>query len=200
MPPTISHDSSTSHTLLERVKLRQPEAWRRLVELYGPIVYRWCRRYRLFPDDAADIVQEVFANVARHVDRFEHRTQHGGFRSWLSTITHNEVCDFLRREQRQAQGRGGTDAQEHLAQIPEPPEPSDLTDLNEDRQLISRRALELVRVEFENRTWEAFQRAVLEGQYPADIAADLGISVNAVYKAKSRVLRRLRQELDELLD
>lgn len=200
MPPTISHDSSTSHTLLEKVKLRQPEAWRRLVELYGPIVYRWCRRYRLSADDAADIVQEVFASVARHVDQFEHRAQCGGFRSWLSTITHNEVCDFFRREQRQAQGRGGTDAQERLAQIPEPPEPSDLTDPHEDRQLISRRALELVRVEFENRTWEAFQRAVLEGQYPADIAADLGISINAVYKAKSRVLRRLRQELDELLD
>jgi RNA polymerase sigma-70 factor (ECF subfamily) len=200
MTQSSSDRSSTSRTLLERVKRRRPEAWRRLVELYGPLVYRWCRRHRLAPEDAADIVQEVFAAVAQHIDRFEFRPEQGGFRAWLGTITRNEICDFYRREQGRAKGHGGTDAQEQLAQVPEHDDPSDFTDHADDSQLISSRALELVRAEFENRTWEAFHRAVIDGQQPAHIAEDLGISVNAVYKAKSRVLRRLRQELGELLD
>ena len=200
MSQPSSERSCTSFTLLERVKLRRSEAWRRLVELYGPVVYRWCRRSDIAPEDAADIVQEVFVAVAQHIDGFESRTGQGGFRAWLGTITRNKIYDLYRREQGRARGHGGTDAQQQLAQIPAFSEASEVTDHPDDGRLISRRALELVRTEFENRTWEAFQRAVMGGQHPAHIAEDLGMSVNAVYKAKSRVLRRLRQELGELLE
>ncbi len=197
----MSHRSvdpdSASSTLLERVKLQQPAAWQRLVDLYGPLVYRWCRRSQLQPNDASDVVQEVFTAVAQHISGFERQTGQGGFRAWLATITRNKIHDFYRRQRGRAVAHGGTDAYEQMAQVPAPEAISEATRGPDDEQLLSHRALELVRAEFENRTWEAFRRAVLEGQQPSHIAEDLGISINAVYKSKSRVLRRLRQELGE---
>lgn len=189
--------SSASSTLLERVRLQQPDAWRRLVDLYGPLVYRWCRRSQLQPSDAADVVQDVFTSVAQHIERFERAADTGGFRGWLATITRNKVHDFYRRQSRRATAHGGTDAYERLAQLAAPRAIAEATSAPDDDQLLMRRAMELVRAEFEDRTWEAFGRVVLEGQQPAHVAEDLGMSTNAVYKSKSRVLRRLRQELSE---
>ncbi len=187
--------SSTSSTLLQLVKRQQPEAWRRLVDLYGPLVYRWCRRGRLQPQDAADVVQDVFAAVAQHIDGFERQAGQGSFRAWLAAITRNKIYDFFRRERGRTVAAGGTSAYQEMAQVSAPEELSEATQTPDDDRLLAIGALELVRAEFENRTWEAFRRAVVEGQQPAHIAADLGISINAVYKCKSRVLRRLRQEL-----
>ena len=133
--------SSASSTLLERVKRRQPEAWRRLVDLYGPLVYRWCRRAQLQPSDAADIVQEVFAAVSLHIDTFHRQPGEGSFRAWLSTITRNKVHDFYRRRQGQATAHGGSDAYERLAQVPEPEALTQATSAPDDRQLLSGRAL-----------------------------------------------------------
>ncbi len=171
-------------------------AWRRLVELYGPLVYRWCRRFQLQPSDAADITQDVFVAVSQNLHRFQRQTGQGGFRAWLATITRNKVLDFFRQRQGTATAPGGTNAYEMLAQVPAATRTTDPAESRHDDQLLCHRALELVRAEFENRTWEAFQRTVMEGQQPAHIAEDLGMSINAVYKCKSRVLRRLRQELD----
>ncbi len=197
----MSHRSvdpgSVSSTLLERVRCQEPDAWRRLVDLYGPLVYRWCRRARLQPSDSADVVQDVFTAVSQHIGGFERKPARGGFRAWLATITQNKIRDFYRRRRGRATARGGTDAYRQLAQVPEPEALSDATGAPDDDRLLSSRAIELVRAEFETRTWEAFRRAVLESQQPAHIAEDLGMSANAVYKAKSRVLRRLRQELSE---
>ena len=110
--------SSVSSTLLERVKARRPEAWQRLVELYGPLVYRWCRQSGVGTEDAADVVQEVFGAVAGHVADFRRRRPGDSFGAWLGTIARNKIRDFYRR--RRAEAAGGTDAQELLAQIPEP--------------------------------------------------------------------------------
>jgi RNA polymerase sigma-70 factor (ECF subfamily) len=201
-PPTdASEPSSISSTLLDRVRAQRPEAWERLVDLYGPVVYRWCRQSALGPEDAADVVQEVFTAVAAHVGQFRRERPGDSFGGWLRTITRNKIRDLYRRRQGKAQARGGTDARQQLAEIGGPPEPSDPSaacDNGLDAWL-SRRGLELVRAEFENRTWEAFWRTAVEGRAPADIAEDLGMTVQAVYKAKSRVLRRLRQELGGLI-
>jgi RNA polymerase sigma-70 factor (ECF subfamily) len=201
-PPTdASEPSSISSTLLDRVRAQRPEAWERLVDLYGPVVYRWCRQSALRPEDAADVVQEVFTAVAAHVGQFRRERPGDSFGGWLRTITRNKIRDLYRRRQGKAQARGGTDARQQLAEIGGPPEPSDPSaacDNGLDAWL-SRRGLELVRAEFENRTWEAFWRTAVEGRAPADIAEDLGMTVQAVYKAKSRVLRRLRQELGGLI-
>jgi RNA polymerase sigma-70 factor (ECF subfamily) len=147
------------------------------------------------------VVQDVFAAVAVHVGAFRRERPGDSFGGWLRTITRNKIRDHHRRRQGKPEARGGTDAQQQLAEIGEPAEPSDPSAASDDGLdgWLSHRGLELVRAEFENRTWEAFWRTAVEGHAPADVAEDLGMTVQAVYQAKSRVLRRLRQELDEML-
>jgi RNA polymerase sigma-70 factor, ECF subfamily len=209
---------SISSTLLESVKAQRPDAWRRLVELYGQVVYRWCRKSGLKAEDAADVVQEVFAAVAVHVAEFQRQTPRDSFTAWLSTITRNKICDHFRRGAGQPQAPGGTQAQQRMQQIQQPEHctgaegdssvfvgrklgqsPSEdwpaTADLIEAERILSRRAVELVRAEFEQRTWEAWWKVAVDGRPPADVAAEMGMSLAAVYKAKSRVLLRLRQEL-----
>ncbi len=191
---------SISSTLLQRVKAHRPEAWERLVDLYGPVVYRWCRLSGVKPEDAADVVQEVFGAVASHIGGFRRRRPGDSFSAWLATITRNKIRDHFRRRQDRPEARGGTDAQQLLLELAEIPDFSQQSSRGDAGDILPRRALELVRAECENRTWEAFWRAAVDGRAPADIAEDLGMTLHAVYKAKSRVLRRLRQELDGLLD
>jgi RNA polymerase sigma-70 factor (ECF subfamily) len=189
-------------SLLERVRVRDRAAWERLVGLYGPMVYGWCLRAGLQPADAADVGQEVFAAVARGIDGFRHDREGDTFRGWLYVITRNKVRD--RAASPGAVGTGGSDAQRRLAELPaeQPAEPGATADAEEvnDRKALCRRAVECVRGDFEPRTWQAFWRAFVDGHAPADIASDLGITANAVYLAKSRVLRRLREEFAALID
>ena len=195
-----SEQSSISSTLLERIRARQPEAWQRLVNLYTPVVYQWCRQYHVTRDDALDLVQEVFTAVAQNIGGFRRSRPGDSFTAWLRTITHNKIRNYSSYCRGRPLAEGGTNAQERLLQVPEMPDPSETGDPREVNGLVVPIGLDLVRAEFENRTWEAFQRVVVEEQSPAQIAADLGMSVQAVYKAKSRVLRRLRQELDGLME
>lgn len=198
--PGSADPSSVSSTLLERVKARRPEAWERLVDLYGPVVYRWCRLSGVRAEDAPDVVQEVFTAVATHIADFRRERPGDSFRAWLATIARNKIRDHFRRRQGRPEARGGTDAQRQFLEVPELSDLSQPSGPLDADGLLSRRALDLVRAEFENRTWEAFWRTAIDGQRPAHVADDLGMSVNAVYKAKSRVLRRLRRELGDLLE
>jgi RNA polymerase sigma-70 factor (ECF subfamily) len=193
-----SSPSSISSTLLERIRARRPEAWQRLVDLYGPLVYRWARQLGVSSADAADIAQEVFAAVSAHLDQFRRDRPEHSFGAWLRTITRNKIRDHYRQRQSPADAEGGTHAYQQLLELAESAEESSMgTNAGTDTGFL-RRMLDLVRVEFENRTWEAFWRLVVDGQSPADVAAAMGLSLPAVYKAKSRVLRRLRQELHDL--
>lgn len=190
--------SSISSTLLERVRGRNREAWQRLVDLYGPAVYRWCRQLGVGSADAADVVQDVFAAVTANVGRFRRDRPGDSFGAWLRTITRHRVCDHFRRRQSQPHARGGSSGQEQLLNLAEAEEESSLgppVEKVEKAGAFCRRMLELVRSEFENRTWEAFWRIVVDGQSPGEVAAAMELSLAAVYQAKSRVLRRLRQEL-----
>jgi RNA polymerase sigma-70 factor, ECF subfamily len=196
--PGSAASGSTSTSLLERVKARDAEAWRRLVKLYGPLVYRWCRQSGRGAEEADDIVQEVFSAVAQHVGTFRHEQPSDSFRAWLATITRHKISDSLRRRHGEAPAQGGTAAQQRLLQLPELSCPS--TDQPGDDDTPWHRSLELVRAEFEDRTWRAFWRVVVDGQTPADVADEFGLTIHAVYKAKSRVLRRVRQELGGLED
>jgi len=185
---------STSTGLLERVKGQEDAAWQRLVDLYGPLVYQWCRQAGLQDEDAADMVQEVFGTVFSRVDEFQRNRGNGSFRGWLRVIAQHKIGDHFARVKDRAQAEGGTTAQERLQQIPAPPPPSTTDQLGE-RGLLSRRALELVRGEFEDRTFQAFLRVTAGGQSPAEVAEALGMTPQAVYTAKCRVLNRLRQHL-----
>jgi RNA polymerase sigma-70 factor (ECF subfamily) len=190
------HDKSTSLSLLERVRDRDEEAWHNLLRLYAPLVERWCAHCGISGPDADDVRQDVFQAVAAGLEQFRRERSGDTFRGWLRVITRNKLIDHARRHQRQPKAQGGTLAQQALQQVAEPALPADS---QEDLSGLCHRALELVRSEFEARTWEAFWRAAVEGQPPAVIAADLGVTPAAVRKAKSRVLFRLRQEVGDLI-
>jgi RNA polymerase sigma-70 factor (ECF subfamily) len=194
--------SQTSLSLLERVRQRDQPAWARLVQLYGPTVYGWCRRAGLQPGDAADVGQEVFAAVARAIDSFRHDRVGDTFRGWLYTITRNKLRDHAAAPG--VVGAGGSDAQRWLAEVaaeaPADSGPTRDADDPDENKALYRRAIDLVRGEFEPSSWNAFTRVLVSGEAPAGIAADLGITANAVYLAKSRILRRLREEFSALID
>jgi RNA polymerase sigma-70 factor (ECF subfamily) len=190
-----------SSSLLNRLRDQDADAWRRLVELYYPLVRDWCLRARLQAEDAADVAQEVFRALAGNVMRFEREGGKNSFRGWLWGITHNQLIAHWRRRQRQPTGVGGTEAQRRIAAVAEPQfeEPS-TAEAADDKQGLLRRAVELLRSEVSAPTWQAFWRTTVEGQAPAAVAADLGLTVNAVYLAKARLLRRLREEFGELIE
>lgn len=187
-------------SLLARVRAQDESAWGRLVHIYTPLVERWCRKWSLQPDDVADISQEVFSGVAKGIDRFRKDNASDSFRGWLWTITRNKINDYYRRLNRDAQPTGGSDAQVALQQIPEQFDDDDEPDSLTASESPVHRALELIRIEFEDRTWQAFWAVAVDGRLPVDVAADLGMERMAVYKAKSRIMARLRTELDGLVD
>ncbi len=195
----LGEPSSISSSSLARVKAEQPEAWERLVNLYGPVVYQWCRQYGAAQDDAPDLVQEVFIAVAQHVGRFRRDRPGDSFGAWLRAIVHNKVRNHFAVRQGRVAAEGGTDAQERLQQVPDLPDPSTVSRAEQAHGFVLPASLEHVRAEFESRTWEAFQRTVIDRQPPAEVAAALGMTIQAVYKAKSRVLCRLREDLDGLI-
>jgi RNA polymerase sigma-70 factor, ECF subfamily len=187
----------TSLSLLERVRLRDEPSWQRLVALYGPLVERWCRGGGAREEDAADLAQEIFLAVAEGLGRFERRGP-GGFRAWVRGIARHKLLDYHRRGQRQPAAAGGSTVLQQLHEIPDPQSGSD-----EDADEVSglyRRALDLIRGEFEERTWRAFWLSAVEGRDSPAVAAELGMSCGAVRVAKSRVLARLRAEAGHLID
>ena len=182
---------STASSLVRGVKALDPDAWRRLAAVYGPLVYGWARRAGLNRDDAADITQEAFRAVVAKCPTLRHGRLGDTFRGWLWTITRNKVRDFW-RGQADHPAVGGSSSREFLLLVADDdsgsssgPPPA------QDGPL--RRAVEFVRAEFEARSWQAFWRVTVEGRPAAAVAAELGLTPNAVYLARSRILRRLRE-------
>ena len=199
-PDHGSPSSATSRSLLAQVRAEEPQAWERLVQLYAPLVLRWCRASGLQDHDSADVFQDVFQAVVAHVGTF--RKEHAGdtYRGWLRRITQNKLRDHFRKRGREPLGVGGSSAQDRLAQCPDLMSDGDdsATDLGE-RALFAR-ALELIRAEFEERTWSAFWRTAVEDRAADDVASELAMTPGAVRVAKSRVLHRLREALGDAVD
>ena len=196
MPPTFD---ATSPTLLDRARQNQPGAWERLVELYAPLVYHWCRRSGLLNEDAADIFQEVFRSVAEHLADFRRDRPGDTFRGWLRTITRNKIRDHFRRVQDQPVAAGGTDAQLRFRDVPDPLPDDDPSEAGVMAQQL-RQVLETIKPEFEERTWRAFWAVQMDGRGTDEVGAQLGLTPSAVRKAKFRVLRRLREIMGDLLE
>ncbi len=186
---------STSLSLLRRMRLRDATAWNRFAVLYTPLVYGWSRKAGLQDSDAADVTQEVFAVVARRIDIYEDHRKGASFRAWLWGIVRNKHLEFRRRLSSEANGVGGTGAQHriHALAINDSEVPPD-----DDIPELARRALDLIKSDFSEQTWEVFWRVTMVGEKPVDIAQALSISVSSVYAAKSRVLTHLRRELEGL--
>lgn len=195
-PPTPAEHPTVSSLLLGEVQRMDPAAWSRLVDTFGGIVYRWCRTSGVSENDAADVVQDVFASVARGIGGFQRQKAQGSFRSWLATITRNRVRDHFRRQSAQQAPVGGTDAWQALEQHPELLESTICAD--SAQHAVVRRVFASVQAEFEPATWQAFWLTTVENLAAAEVAQATGLGIASVYQAKSRVLRRLRQRLGEL--
>jgi RNA polymerase sigma-70 factor (ECF subfamily) len=195
---TPSPDSQrTSRSLLQRARDRQPEAWERLVGLYGPLVRHWCRRGGVAAQDVDDVVQEVFARASASLDTFRHGGPADTFRGWLRGVTRHRILEHFRRERRHIVAAGGSEA---LGLVLSQPDASDEPDAEEQALCgdLYRRSLELVRGEFEARTWQMFWRSVVDGLSTGAVASELAVSAAAVRQARSRILRRIREEVGEL--
>jgi RNA polymerase sigma-70 factor (ECF subfamily) len=185
----------TPSSLLERLRQPfEPEAWARFVALYTPLIYSWGRRVGLQEQDAADLVQDVFVTLLQVLPTFAYDLQQS-FRKWLREVTIN--C--WRKDRQRAAHR--------LVQVSQgQPEPAAASDELEEtseaeyRQHLVGQALRLMRTDFEETTWKGCRETAAAGRPAAEVAAELGLSVGAVYAAKFRVLNRLRRELQGLLD
>ncbi|HEY7312404.1 MAG TPA: sigma-70 family RNA polymerase sigma factor [Gemmataceae bacterium] len=191
----------TSISLLERLRLRTDDvSWQRLVDLYTPLVRDWLRRHDLDGADADDLTQEVMQVLVRELPNFHHDLRPGAFRRWLRNVTINRLRIFWRDRRSRPTAAGGSNFGHVLDHLEDPNSGlSRLWDEEHDRH-VAHRLLELIEPEFESTTWRAFRGLVLESKRTADVAAELGITTNAVRIAKSRVLGRFRQEIDGLLD
>jgi RNA polymerase sigma-70 factor (ECF subfamily) len=203
----LGEKGSTSRSLLVRLRDDDPAAWERLVTLYSPLVYYWCGKMNLPEQDMADVFQEVFQSVATHINDFRKDRPGDTFRGWLRTITRSKVYDHYRRQTRQPNAAGGTEAQIRFSQMPADDSsdetPSDSTNESSEEEIYNDlflRALNLIRDNFAERTWQAFWRVVVDGRTPNEVAEELEMRPGTVRVAKSRVLHRLRKELGELLD
>jgi RNA polymerase sigma-70 factor, ECF subfamily len=189
----------TSVSLLERLRMTPDEAaWRRLDDLYRPLIRRWLLRDPSLRDEAEDLVQEVLAVVVRELSHFQHERP-GSFRCWLRKITWNRWQVFRQsRERREHLLVSGSDGL-LLTQLEDPSSALSRQWDQEHDQHVVRRLMELIGSQFEPITLLAFRRVVFDGAKPAEVANELKISVNAVLLAKSRVLKQLRQEGEGLI-
>ena len=195
-PPSAE---SLPASLLERVRENDASAWYKLVSLFSPLVYLWIRKDGVPAADAPDAAQDVFLEVARSLSKFRRDRPGDSFTGWIRTITRRRACDHARARARAFAAHGGSDALEQMANIPDelPSEdPDETASANAD---LLRRGLDLIRDEFTAVTWQAFEAIALHGRPPRDVADELGLSIGAVYVAKSRVRKRLREELEGLL-
>ncbi len=186
---------STSLNLLTRLREGDPEAWRRMNHLYRPLMRAWLRPRGLQPADIDDLTQNALAVVLRRLPEFRHNGRTGAFRTWLRGIVGNVLRDHLRAAERRPDG-----GEQLLAEVENPD--SDLNrrwDEEHDRYVL-RGLLELVHPEFAAATWDAFRLTTIEGRNTAEVAAELGLTPNAVRIARSRVMARLRQEAEGFID
>lgn len=188
-----TNPESLSSCVLGQVKAKDPQAWERMVKLYGPMIYRWARRAGLQSADSADTVQEVFRAVALYIGEFEAERMAEGFRAWLWTITKNTLTDHFRK-QSGAAGTGEDAFEATVAHEPELPEPDDLQTPSPDVAMVHR-VLHNIRPDFDDTTWEAFWQMAVMNRSSAEAAESLNMSKSAVRQAKYRILKRLREEL-----
>ncbi len=170
------------------------DAWLEFMRLYGPVVYGFARQRGLQDADAADLMQDVMRSVSSSIGRLDYDRSQGTFRGWLFTITRNKVFNFLAARRHRPQGSGDSATNRALAEHPDSGDGAEDWETEYQRR-IAARAMERIKPEFQENTWQAFHLTAVEGISVADVSARVGISPGAVYVAKSRVLARLKQEV-----
>ncbi len=190
----------TSATLLGRLRdPRDSDAWARLVELYAPLIRGWAERLNVRGADADDLIQEVMAVVVRRFPEFVHPEKPGAFRGWLRAIAANCARTVWKSRKVNPVAPGGSDFGSYLARLEDPTDDFAQAWEREHDLHVTRKLLDRIKPDFEARTWELFGRFVIDGLSAEEVATEVGVSTNAVYIAKSRVLARLREEAGGLL-
>jgi RNA polymerase sigma-70 factor (ECF subfamily) len=199
----MTDSAPTRQTLLLRLAGGDDrQAWEQFVEIYAPLVFQFARRRGLQDSDAADVVQEVLISVAEAFRRRKYDRSRGAFRGWLLTIARNEVNDWLTARGRRAQASGGTTAQQALGNVPADSDTvgdSATWDRDYEERLFAW-AADRVKSEVQPATWQAFWQTTIDQRSGQEVAAALGLTVAAVYLAKSRVMKRLRELVREIDD
>jgi RNA polymerase sigma-70 factor (ECF subfamily) len=173
------------------------EAWRQFVDLYAPLVYGFARRRGLQDADAADLMQDVFRAVSVAAGRLDYDPAKGAFRSWLFTVTRNKLYNFAERNKRQAQAAGDSGTRRLLEEQPGADGHEQQWE-HEYRKQLTARAMDAVKGEFQESTWRAFWMTAVENRPAKEVALALKTSPGAVYVARSRVVARLREQIQEL--
>ncbi|TWT84316.1 ECF RNA polymerase sigma factor SigE [Planctomycetes bacterium CA13] len=171
-------------------------AWTDFLEIYEPMLYRLASRWGLQNADAEEVVQETLLGVSKAIADFSAEERPRAFRSWLATITRNKLVDHLARRSRQAQGSGDTNVHRWLDQRACESSSASVWDWQQKQQLFAW-AAEKVRHQVSEVTWKAFHRTSVRGESTKEVAADLGIREGMVYVARSRVMARLRQAVQQ---
>ncbi len=188
----------TRPSLLVRLRdARDKEAWHQFVKVYSPVVYGYARKRGLQDADAADLTQEVLRTVAGAVGRLDYDPRRGSFSGWLFTLAHHRLHDLLAGQRRPGRGSGDSAAQRVLDAQPARADDTALW-AREYQQRLFRLAAEQVRPAFHAPTWQAFWQTAVEGQSGKQVASQLGMTVAAVYLAKSRVMARLREQVRQM--
>lgn len=184
--------------MIARAQQGDATSWKELAQVYGPVVYGWARRCGCQSADAADVMQDTFAAVAGHLSNFDLERSGATFRGWLWTISRNKIRDLARVAAEEC-AVGGTDADLAMRQLQdatdadEPP-----TDADNDAAGVRGRLIETLRQKFDQRTWRMFWESAIAGRPSSDVAEEMGVTKWAVYKARARVLQRLKQEMNDL--
>lgn len=190
----------TSLSLLGRAKANDEDAWSQVVHLYGPLVQKWCRRTGLSDEDTADVFQETFKTVSRHIADFVPGRSVASFRSWLKTIVRTRTIDHYRKAKRHLDAMGGTAAQAMISEVPDPLADESEEEAQADDALVVHRAMEMIREEFDPRNWGAFEQVALKGRSASEVAQELGVAPQTIRQANYRIRRRLRLILEDLVE
>ena len=192
----MADSPNTRPSLLVRIRnAEDSQAWSQFVALYAPLVYGYARKRGMQDADAADLMQDVLRAVAGAAGRLEYDPLRGSFRGWLFTVVRNKLRDFLGTRKRQCQGSGDPVAHKLLEQQPAPE--GDEWEQQYQRRLFAWGA-EQIRGQVQETTWQAFWQTAVEGRSGKDVAAALGLTVAAVYLAKSRVMARLKEQIRQV--
>jgi len=191
----------TSLSLLDQLKAPEDgTAWDRLDQVYRPLIRKWLLKYDVQVSDADDLTQEVLVAVAKDIEAFKHNGRDGAFRAWLKGILVNRLRNFWRSRDRRPNANGDSNLDDRLNQLDDPASQITLIWNNEHDKHVLQTLLTVTEPHFEATTWDAFRKVTLEGMKPNLVAEQLGISTNAVFIAKSRVLSRLRHEAVGLVE
>lgn len=189
----------TRPTLLLRLRdAKDQVAWSQFVEVYSPLVYRFALKRGLQEADAADITQDVLQAVAKNIGRWDYNPQAGKFRGWLFTVARSKLADHADRRRRAPQGSGDSDLHDWLDNQAATEDQAFWE--HEYERRVFQWAADQVRDQFQAATWQAFWRTAVENEEAAAVAKSLDLTVGAVYVAKSRVLARLKEKVQELGD